>query len=30
VPLIAEDRALEGDLRHVMALIDREEWPLYA
>jgi histidine ammonia-lyase len=29
VPAIAEDRALEGDLRHVMALIDRQEWRLY-
>lgn len=29
VPEIGEDRALEGDLRHVMALIDRQAWPLY-
>jgi len=29
VPMIEEDRALEGDLRHVMALIDRQEWRLY-
>jgi histidine ammonia-lyase len=29
VPMIEEDRALEGDLRHVMALLDRREWRLY-
>jgi histidine ammonia-lyase len=29
VPFIEEDRALEGDLRHIMALIDRQEWRLY-
>jgi histidine ammonia-lyase len=30
VPLIGEDRALESDLRHVLSLIDREAWRLYA
>lgn len=29
VPLIEEDRALEGDLRHLLGLIDRQEWQLY-
>jgi histidine ammonia-lyase len=29
VPAIEEDRALDGDLRHVMALIERRAWRLY-
>jgi histidine ammonia-lyase len=29
VPAIEEDRALEGDLRRVLALIDRQAWRLY-
>ncbi len=29
VPMIEEDRALEGDLRRVMVMIDRQEWRLY-
>jgi histidine ammonia-lyase len=29
VPMIEEDRALEGDLRRVMAMIDRQDWRVY-
>ena len=29
VPLIAEDRALDGELRALMALVDEQRWPLY-